>query len=172
MTGAETCTGSPYLIPRLYVEGMQSDEYLILLDSVARVSGSCTGGRCFGKAIYGVVLDDIVDIVAKRSVRSFIVVPPPDYKEGLLVEAGSHLEPIPVEGVRTSFEVCEGSEVKRDDTVAFASTRKQEVRRIISHVDGVVVYIYSSPVGGVERSIVFIAPKEVVRRVRIEQGSA
>lgn len=172
MTGEAACAGSPYLIPRLYVEGMKSSEYLALSNGVARASSSCMGRRCFGKAIYGVVLDEIADIVVKKAVRSFIVVPPPDYREGLLVEEGSHLEPIPVEGVRVSFEVCEGSEVERDDTIAFVSTRKHEVRRVRSHVAGVVVYIYSSPASGVERSIVFIAPREVVKRVRIEQGSA
>jgi hypothetical protein len=157
-------------VPRLYIEGLDSDEYLVLEDGVARAVRECSGGRCFGKTIYGTVLDEIVDLVSKRVLRSFIVVLPPDYREGLLVEKGSSVEPIPLEGVRVAFEVCEGSRVSIDDTLGFIATRKREVRHIRSHVEGIVVYIYSSPYSRPDRNIVLIAPEEEVRRVRVEYG--
>jgi len=169
---AETapCTSTPYHVPRLYVEGLESDEYLVLENGRARVvRGACGGGRCLGKAIYGTVLDELVDIIEKKAKRSFVVALPPDYREGLFVEKGTHLEPIPLEGVRVAFEICEGSRVSIDDTLGFVATRKREVRHIRSHVDGVVVYIYSSPHSRPDRNIVLIAPREEVRRVRIEQ---
>ncbi len=166
---AETpCERSPYYIPRLYVEGLPGDEYLVLEDGSARRSRECPeGARCFGKATYGVLLDEIIDIVEKKARRSFIVVLPPDYTQGLLVEKGSHVEPIPMEGVRVAFEICEGSRVDVDSTLGFVATRKREVRHIRSHVPGVVVYIYSSPYSRPDRNIVMVVPEEEVRRVHV-----
>ncbi len=170
-TAESPCAKNPYHVPRLYVEGLEGDEYLELVNGVARLRrGGCTGGgRCFAKAIYGTLLDEIVDIVGKKALRSFIVVLPPDYRVGLLVEKGAHLEPVPLEGIRVAFEICEGSRVAVDDTLGFIATRKREVRHIRSHVEGVVVYIYSSPYSRPDRNIVLIAPEEEVKRVRVEQ---
>jgi hypothetical protein len=168
------CRSSPYLIPQLYVEGYRSEKLLELHDSEAKPVSSCTGGRrCYGKAIYGVLLEELVDLVGKRALRSFITVLPPDYSKGILVEANTYLEPIPLEGMRVVIEVCEGDEVKPGSTIGFIATRKLEVRHIRSHVSGVVVYIYSNPEAPPDRNIVFIAPKEDVRIVRIrrEEGS-
>jgi hypothetical protein len=162
-----SCARSPYHIPQLYVEGLEGEEYLVLEDGEARRSRECSGGRCFGKAIYGTLLDEIVDLVSKKALRSFIVVLPPDYREALLVEKGAHLEPVPLEGVRVAFEICEGSRVSVDSTLGFVATRKREVRHIRSHVEGIVVYIYSSPYSRPDRNIVLIAPEEAVRRVRV-----
>jgi hypothetical protein len=165
----EECHKSPYLIPQLFIEGLESDEFLVLEGNTAKRARACPqDARCFGKAIYGVELDGIVDIVAKKCTGSFIVVLPPDYKRGLLVEAGSHLEPIPLEGMRVALEVCEGSKVGVEDTLGFVATRKFEVRHIRSHVEGVIVYIYSSPESGPDRNIVLVAPEEVVKRIEIQ----
>lgn len=162
---------NPYLIPSLYVEGMSSvDGYLELVGEEASVVDRCSGvGRCFGKRIYGVELDSIVDLLGKKAVRSFIVVPPESGGEGLLVEKDTYLEPIPVEGLKTTVVVCEGVEVDVEDTLGYVFTRKGEVRRIRTHVSGVVVYIYSSPEGPPDQNIVMIAPKEAVKRVRIRR---
>ena len=162
---------NPYLIPSLYVEGMASiDGYLELIGEEASVVDRCSGvGRCFGKRIYGVELESIVDLLGKKAVRSFIVVLPEPGGGGLLVEKGTHLEPIPVEGLKTSVVVCEGVEVDVEDTLGYVFTRKGEVRRIRTHVPGVVVYIYSSPEGPPDQNIVLIAPKEAVKRVKIRR---
>ncbi|HIQ23757.1 MAG TPA: DUF2118 domain-containing protein [Pyrodictium delaneyi] len=163
------CHKSPYLIPQLFIEGLESDEYLVLEGTKARRAEACPHGlRCFGKAIYGVELDSIVDIVAKRCTRSFIVVLPPDYRRGFLIEAGSYLEPIPLEGMRVALEVCEGSKVGVEDTLGFVATRKFEVRHIRSHVEGIIVYIYSSPESGPDRNIVLVAPEEVIEKIEIQ----
>ena len=170
-TAESPCSRSPYHIPRLYVEGLESDEYLELVGDEARPVKRCSGaGRCFGKAIYGTLLDEIIDIVGKKATRSFIVVLPPEYREGLLVEKGTHVEPIPLEGIRVAFEVCEGSRIDVDSTLGFVATRKREVRHIRSHVPGVVVYIYSSPYSRPDRNIVMVVPEEAVRRVRVTAG--
>ena len=167
-TPQSSCAEHPYHIPRLYIEGLESDEYLVLEDSRARRSRECPrGSRCLGKAIYGVELDKIVDLVAKRALASFIVALPPRYEKGLLVEKGSHLEPIPLEGIRVALEACEGDRVEPGSTIGFVVTGKHEVRHIRSHVAGFVVYIYSSPYSRPDRSIVLIAPEEQVREVEI-----
>lgn len=170
-TAESPCSKTPYHIPRLYIEGLPGDEYLVMVgEDEAVPSSSCPeGARCFGKAIYGTVLDDIVDLVSKRAKRSFIVVLPPEYREGLLVEKGTELEPIPLEGMRVAFEICEGSSVDIDSTLGFIATRKREVRHIRSHVKGIVVYIYSSPYSRPDRNIVLIAPEEAVKRVRVRE---
>ena len=166
---ARGCYKSPYLIPQLFIEGLDSDEFLVLRDSIAKRSIECPKDAiCFGKAIYGVELDSIVDLVAKKCTRSFIVVLPPDYRRGLLIEAGSYVEPIPLEGMRVAIEVCEGSKVSIEDTIGFIATRKFEVRHIRSHVEGVIVYIYSSPESGPDRNIVLVAPREVVKEIEVQ----
>jgi hypothetical protein len=173
MAGGETgrCHGNPYLIPQLYVENLESNVALELRDGEARlVRGGCNAGaRCFGKAIYGVLLEEIADLVGKKARRAFIVVLPPDYTEGLLVEAGTYLEPIPLEGMRVVVEACEGEKVKPGSTLGFIATRKLEVRHIRSHVEGVVVYIYSDPEAPPDRNIVFIAREEDVKHVRVRR---
>jgi len=167
-TAESRCARSPYHVPRLYVEGLRSDEYLELEDGAARRVERCAAPRCFGKAIYGSVLDEIVDLLSKKARRGFIVVLPPDYREALLVEKDTQLEPIPMEGARVAFEICEGDRVSVDDTLGFVATRKREVRHVRSHVEGLVVYIYSSPYSRPDRNIVLLAPEEAVRRVRVE----
>jgi len=170
-TPESRCAETPYHIPRLYIEGLESEEYLVLEDGgEARLSRSCSGGpRCFGKAIYGVSLEELVDLVSKRATRSFIVLLPPDYHRGLLVEKGSHVEPIPLNGIRVVLEACEGDRVEPGSTLGFTVTGKREVRHIRSHVSGVVVYIYSSPYSRPERNIVFVVPEEEVREVHVVQ---
>ncbi|RUM47260.1 MAG: DUF2118 domain-containing protein [Hyperthermus sp.] len=168
---ASSCLQHPYMIPRLYVEGVKSSEYLVAYNhDYLEAAGTCPAkAKCYGKVIYG-SYNGIYDLIEKKAVRSFIVVFPPAYSEGIVVEEGTHLEPIPVEGVRVALEVCEGKSVSIGDTIALVATRKREVRRIRSHVDGIVVYVYSSPTGGIERDIVFIAPREAVRNVRVAVG--
>ncbi|KSW11417.1 hypothetical protein CF15_00730 [Pyrodictium occultum] len=169
MPGDDSCHKYPYLIPQLFIEGLESSDYLVLRNGVAQRSRGCPEGeRCFGKAIYGVELESIVDLVAKKSRRSFIVVLPREYRRGLLVEAGSPVEPIPLEGMRVVLEVCEGSRVGVQSTLGFIATRKLEVRRIRSHVKGVVVYIYSSPEAGPDKNIVLVAPEEVVKEIDVQ----
>jgi len=163
---------NPYLIPSLYVEGMPSvDGYLELVNEEASLVEKCSGvGRCFGKRIYGVELESIVDLVGKKAVKSFIVVPPELNEEGFLIEKDTYIELIPIEGLKTSVVVCEGVEVDVEDTLGYVFTRKGEIRRIRTHVPGIVVYIYSSPEGPPDQNIVFIAPKEAVKRVRVRHS--
>ncbi len=160
---------NPYITPRLYIEGLESNEYLVEVEpGVFRRSAECPEGRrCFGKTVYGVTLDEIMDLLGKRVKRSFIVEPGEPRGEAILVEAGAHAEPIPVEGSRTVIEVFEGDKVSAGDVVGLVVTRKYELRKIRSHVDGVVVYIYSSPTGPPDENIVFISPDEHVKKVRI-----
>ena len=161
---------NPYATPRLYIEGLESNEYLVEEgEGVYTRSRTCPEGkRCFGKTIYGVALDEILDLLEKRVKRAFIVEPGDSRGEGMLVEEGVHAEPLPVSGSRTVIEVLEGDEVKRGDVVGLVVTRKYELRKIRSHVDGVVVYIYSSPEGPPDENIVFIMPADSVKRVRIK----
>ncbi len=165
-----SCGYNPYMIPRLYVEGLESNEYLVLRDGDAIVAEKCSReGRCYGKAVYGTLLEELVDLIAKKTVRSFIVVLPPDYREALMVERDIYVEPIPVEGMRTTIEVCEGSKVEEGSVIGYIVTRKYELRKVRSHVKGVVVYIYSSPEAKPDRNIVFIAGEDIVRRIRIQR---
>ena len=169
MTSTQKCEENPYYIPQLYVEGAKSREYLVeKSDKLFTRVKECSTKPCYGKVIYGSTLEDIIDILSKRVVKSFIVVLPPDYRRGLLVKQGSIVEPIPVEGVRTQVAVCEGEKISVGGDVGFVATSKREFRRIKSHVSGLVVYIYSSPESRPERNIVFIAPEESVENVRIE----
>ncbi len=163
-------TRNPYATPRLYIEGVESNEYLVEEgEGVYSRSNVCPEGRrCFGKVVYGVVLDEILDLLEKRVRRAFIVEPGDKPGEGLLVEKGVYAEPIPVYGSRTVIEVLEGDEVKRGDVVGLVVTRKYELRKIRTHVDGTVVYIYSSPEGPPDENIVFITPSGSVKRVRIK----
>ncbi len=162
------CRQNPYLTPQLYVENLESEDKLELLDGEA-VRGCSGRGRCFGKAIYGTLLEEIADLLSKKARRAFMVVLPPDYDKALLVEHGTYLEPIPLEGMRVVIEVCEGDEVKPGSTLGFIATRKFEVRHIRSHVEGVVVYIYSDPEAPPDRNVVFIARREDVRLVKLRR---
>ena len=165
-----SCGYSPYLTPRLYVRGLESDDYIVVEgDRFRRVGGECRGGGCYGRAIYGTLLEELVDLVAKRVVRGFAVVLPPSYEEALVLDEGAQVEPIPVEGMRTVIQVCEGSRVREGDVLALVVTRKYEVRKVRSHVPGVVVYIYSSPEARPDRNIVFVAGESVVRRARLQR---
>ncbi len=162
------CDTNPYHIPQLYVEGLSSDEYLVEENGVLRRSKECPeNAKCYGKAIYGVIVDEIIDLLAKKAKKSFVVVLPPDYNRGLLVEKGSYLEPLPVEGVRTFVSTCEGEKIAVDTIVGVTATGKREIRKIRSHVEGIVVYVYSSPETRPEKNIVFIAPEESVKYVQI-----
>ena len=164
------CKENPYYIPQLFIKDITSSEYLVLDENRARArrARECKeGSECFGKTVYGVVLDEIIDIVEKSVVKSFIVVLPPQYTKALFLKEGSHVEPIPLEGVRVSLEVCEGDKVDKNSTIGYVSTRKWEFRHIRSHVEGVVVYIHYSPYGGVERNIVFIAPEKEVTLIDV-----
>jgi hypothetical protein len=165
------CHENPYLTPQLYVENLSSDVMLEVRGEEARIAkGECSrDARCFGKAIYGTLLDELVDLVAKKARRAFIVVLPPDYSEGLLIEPETYLEPIPLEGMRVIVEACEGEKVKPGSTLGFIATRKLEVRHVRSHVEGIIVYIYSNPEAPPDRNIVFIAREEDVKRVRIRR---
>ncbi|WP_244403876.1 DUF2118 family protein [Pyrolobus fumarii] len=162
---------NPYLIPRLYIEGIKGDEYLVESgEGVYKRSKSCpSGSRCYGKAIYGVELDSILDLLEKKVKRSFIVEPGDKPGEGILVESGVHAEPIPVSGKRAVIEVLEGDEVKEGDVLGLIVTGKYELRKVRSHVDGIVVYIYSSPMGPPDENIVFIVPRDQVKRIKIEE---
>ncbi len=160
---------NPYLTPRLYVEGFESNEYLVEQEpGVFVVSRECKpGSRCFGKALYGVLLEELVDLVEKRVKRSFIVEPGDSKGEAFLVEEGSYIEPIPVSGSRAVLEVLEGDKVEEGNVLGIVVTRKYELRKIRSHVKGIVVYIYSAPTGPPDENIVFISPEESVKKVRI-----
>ncbi|MET1101395.1 MAG: DUF2118 domain-containing protein [Pyrodictiaceae archaeon] len=164
------CSKNPYMIPRLYVEGVSSDEYLVQVDdNVFEISVSCRPSHlCLGKAIYGVVLDEMIDLVSKKALRDFIVVLPPDYTEGLWVRKGAWLEPIPLEGMRVALEACEGIRVREGDTLGYIATGKLEIRIIRSHVSGIVVYIYSSPESRPEKNIVFVTGDDSVSRIRVQ----
>ncbi len=164
------CKEHPYYIPQLFIKNATSSEYLVLSENgtrARRVRDCKEDSRCFGKAVYGVVLDEIIDIVEKKVVKSFIVVLPPQYTKALLLRENSRVEPIPIEGVRVSLEVCESDKVDKNSTVGYVATRKWEFRHIRSHVKGIVVYIYYSPYGGIERNIVFIAPEEEVTYINV-----
>jgi hypothetical protein len=164
------CRENPYYIPQLYVESLRSAEgYLVVEGAIARRVDSCEG-ECFGKAIYGSLLEEFVDLVGGEVIRSFVVVLPPDYREGILVPKGARVTPVPVEGARVSIEVCEGQKVRQGDTLAYALTRKMELRHIRSHVDGVVVYIYSPPDVKISTHILLIAEEGVVKVVKVEGG--
>jgi len=161
---------SLYAIPRLYIKGARSDEeYLVEKGGdVYERSRSCPeASRCFGKVIYGVELESIIDLVGKRVARSFIVEYPDKPGEGLLVPEGVYVEPIPVYGRRAVVEVREGEEVRQGQVIGTVLTGKYEVRRVRSHVEGIVVYIYSSPLGPPDENIVVIVPRESVKRVKI-----
>jgi hypothetical protein len=163
------CKPNPYLVPRLYVKGLKSSEYLVPIDSgQLRLDRSCRG-ECYGKAIYGTLLEELVDLVSKRVIRSFIVVLPPDYERALVVDEGKPVEPIPVEGMRTIIDVCEGARVKEGDVLAYIVTRKYELRKVRSHVSGVVVYIYSSPESHPDRNVILVAGEDHVREARIRR---
>ena len=167
----ESCVKSPYSIPQLYVEGVVSDVFLEVRDGVGEVTSRCSNEKdtiCLGKQVYGSTID-FIDLVEKRVTKSFVVVLPPEYNTGLFVRRGSAVEPIPVEGIRVALEVCEGVKVKKWDTLGVVLTRKREMRRIKTHVAGIVVYIYSSPIGEREEDIVIIAPAEVVKYIRIQR---
>lgn len=166
----EECIKSPYAVPQLYVEGVVSDVFLEIRGDVGEVTTRCSNERgtiCLGKQVYGSTID-FIDLVEKRVTKSFVVVLPPEYSTGLLIQRGSTVEPIPVEGVRVALEVCEGVKVKKWDTLGVVLTRKREMRRIKTHVAGIVVYIYSSPIGEREEDILIIAPEEVVKHIRIQ----
>jgi len=170
MIDTEFCEKNPYLIPQLYIKDLSSEEYLVKTGSnTYKRSKNCAEGReCYGKSIYGIALDEVVDLVSKRARRAFVVVLPPQYKLGILIKENSYIEPIPVEGMRTHVAVCEGSKIDVGDTIGYTSTRKHEFRRVKSHVSGVVVYVYSSPESRPEKNIIFIAPKEAVSLVSIQ----
>ena len=167
----ENCVKSPYAIPQLYVEDVVSDIFLEIRDGVGEVTSRCSNEKdaiCLGKQVYGSTID-FIDLIEKRVTKSFVVVLPPEYNTGLFVQRGSAVEPIPVEGIRVALEVCEGVKVKKWDTLGVVLTRKREMRRIKTHVAGIVVYIYSSPIGEREEDIVIIAPEEVVKYIKIQR---
>ncbi len=168
MTEESVCEQYPYHIPRIYIEGAESEEYIVQEDDSFTVSKTCPPGRkCYGKAIYGSILEEIVDIFSKRAEKSFIVLLPPSYTEGVLVEQGTYLEPIPVEGSPALLNVCEGEEVGKGKVIGLALTGKGEQRKTRAHVEGIVVYVYNPPDSKPEQYIVLIAPAESVKRVRI-----
>ncbi|BEP18510.1 hypothetical protein PYJP_18620 [Pyrofollis japonicus] len=164
------CEKHPYHIPRLYVEGVESTEYLMLTNEMeAKVVRECSKEQhCFGKIIYGSAID-FIDLVEKRVKKGFVVLLPPGYDKGVFVPKDAPIEPIPVEGIRASIEVCEGEKLKKWDTIGFVLTGKHEMRRIKTHVEGIVVYIYSAPEGTYEKNIVFVSPREVVKYIRVRR---
>jgi|GEM_PF-5888487 len=174
MPALKECYINPYSIPRLFVEdtGIADNEYLVLDPSenkatLVKNKAPKKYEKVFSKVLYGSLLGEIIDTVAQRVVRDFIVVMPPSYKRGLYVPKQSKIVPIPMEGFRVSLEICEGMEISKGETIGYIVTKKGEIRHIRSHVYGVISYIYSDPASTLDKYIVFISPKEEVRFIEI-----
>ncbi len=176
MTMRRDCYTQPYNIPRLFIENTRavtSDEYLIL--NLAEKKAILTEdkklgrlGKIFSKTLYGVLLDEIIDLVSQKVVKDFVVVIPPNYRRGLYVPRTSKITPIPMEGLRVVLEICEGVEVDKEETIGYIVTKKGEIRHIRSHISGIISYIYSDPASTLDKYIVFISPKKEVEVVEVQ----
>ncbi len=130
--------------PRLYVEGVESKEYMLVdLDSLTyRLTSTPEGeGIVLGKAIYEDAWDLVLDPVEGNAKRSFAVVLPWRGFEALYISKGTRLLLLEAHGVQVNFVAKEGDKVKERDVVAYALTGKGETRTLRAETRGVIALI-------------------------------
>ena len=153
--------------PRLYVEGAESEEYLVpdMETLTYTLSASRPAeGRVLGKVIYEEAWDLVLDPVGGRAKRAFALVMPWRGGEALLVEEDTRLYLVEAYGVQVVFAAREGDEVRERDVVAYVLTGKGETRSLRAGVAGVIVLIAWERGSHPPRYAIAIAdPPDVVR---------
>ncbi|MEB3774649.1 MAG: DUF2118 domain-containing protein [Desulfurococcales archaeon] len=155
---------SDYQFPRVYVEGAESGECLVLDDGRARIEKPCKRGMGLVPYESGFEMTiDPVEAVVKRSYAIYI----PSRGEVLIVPRGTRVYLVEALGVQVNHVALEGDTVKPGSILAYILTGKGETRTLRSGVEGVIIYIGWGLEGELNRYIYVIA-REGVERVMVD----
>lgn len=162
-------TARDYEFPRLYAEGVESSEYMVIdLDrrTYRVVRGELVeagGGRVAGLMPYEAGWQLIFDPVEARVTRPFAVLIPWKGRVALYAREDLRLRLIEVTGIHVNLVAREGEGVRERDVIAYVVTGKGETRTVRAGVKGTILYIAWDPGGAPERYVYLIAdPDEVV----------
>ena len=154
----------PYRFPRLFVEGMEGEEYAVVEgDEVCFTKERKPGA--LGKVPYEIPLEELVDPLGEVAKVTFLVHLPNENK-AILVPKGTKLKLLRASHAKVGIVVKEGDEVKEGDTYAYGLTGKGEVRRLRTSFKGKVVMVHWEPYGGRDDYHVLLAP-EGARELRV-----
>lgn len=157
----EEYTPEDYKFPIAYVEGLESEEYLVPdLDrgKYRIVKAPVEGG--LGKAVYERVPELAVDLEAAKTRRGVAVRVPWKGDRAMYLASGSPIHIYEVGGVQTIFYSHEGDDLEEGDVLAYVLTGKGETRTIRVDRKGTVFYIGWLPGSHPPRYIVILAGEE------------
>ena len=155
---------SDYLFPRLFIKGVESDEYAIIEDDEVKFVEEYREGA-YGKVPYEIPLTEIIDLLEEKLKKDILIHLPKEGK-AILVPEGTSVKVIRSSHIKVGVSVSEGDEIEVGEEVARGLTTKGEVRRIRSNQGGVVVMVHWEPYGGKDIYHIIIAPPGSVRFLR------
>lgn len=139
----EEYSPSDYRFPEAYVEGAESNKYMIVdLESrTYRLSAEKPGeGLVLGRVVYeeaGEMAIDPVEATVKRHMAILL----PGEGRALLARPGTRVLIYEVGGVQTVFTVREGDQLRPGKIMGYVLTGKGETRTVRSDEEVVVFYI-------------------------------
>lgn len=139
----EEYSPSDYRFPEAYVEGEESDKYMIV-DIESRtyklVEERPTGGIVLGRVVYEEAGEKAIDPVEAVVTRHLAILLPGEGR-ALLVKPGTRVLIYEVGGVQTVFTVREGDQLRPGKVMGYVLTGKGETRTVRSDEEVVVLYI-------------------------------
>ena len=131
-----------YQFPIAYVEGVESEEYLIpdlkskkyKLKRDKRLEG-------LGRIIYEEGISLAFDLTSSKTVRAIAIRVPWKKDKAMYLRSDTPVILYEVEGVQSIFYAYEGDDLKRGDVLAYVLTGKGETRTIRVDEDATVFYI-------------------------------
>jgi len=133
---------SDYRFPIVYVESVESDEYLI--PNIANNRYKITKKpveNALGKTIYEKALELAIDIENSVTTRGIAVRVPWKGDKAMYVQQNTPVYVYEVGGVQTIFYAYEGDDLKKNDVLAYVLTGKGETRTIRVDHEATVLYI-------------------------------
>ena len=169
-------TSRDYDFPRLYVEGEESREYMLIdlerrIYRITRDASDRIGSeRVAGLVPYEAGWNVIFDPIEARITRPFAVLVPWREHEALYAREGLRVSLVEVTGIHVNLVAREGEEVGEKDVLAYVVTGKGETRTIRAGVEGLILYIAWDPGAKPERYVYLIVDQDdaIVLRPHID----
>lgn len=161
-----------YEFPEVYVEGVESNYYIVETSSGEYYFSRKPIGRFFGHIVYEDVVDKAIDLVEAVFKKAVIVVPRYRVKgelEAYLVEKNTRNCLIEVKSIHPYVLVREGDKIDLHDKIAYMVTGKGEVRVYKSPCKGLVLLVVNFPWEKPERYLIVVVGENDIRRIRIKR---
>ena len=159
-----------YKFPEAYVEGVESDVYMIVYKDkkTYRLSGEPGGPLSLGRTIYEKALSISIDLEEARTRKHVAVRIPWKNNRAMLLEPGAKVVLYEVSGVQAVFYAHEGDDLRQGDVLAYVLTGKGETRTVRVEEEATVFYIAWVPGTHPPRYITVLADPESLIILREE----